>query len=99
MHRRPTLQYEVREAASFDQCVEALGGYPRLDDAKVGLTEALRINPEDSPLVEGMKDVRSCMTDRQGPCPAMRWWYRIDHAAQTVDLLYAEINEDADGEG
>ena len=99
MHRRPTLQYELREEQSFSQCVESLGGYARVDNAITGLIEALRIDPQDDPVVEGMKDVRLCMTGQLGDCPAMRWWYRIDHDAEAIDLLYAEAIGDSDAEG
>ena len=97
--KRPTPRYGFREAPGFDESVEALGGYPRLDDAITGLVEVLRLNPEVFPIVEGMKDIRLCKTVRTGDCPAMRWWFKIDEEAGRVELVHAETVGNDYGEG
>ena len=97
--QRPMPRYGLREAPGFAESVKALGGYPRLDDAITGLVEALRLNPEVFPIVEGMNDIRLCKTVRVGECPPLRWWFRIDEEAKRIDLVHAEIIGNGYGDG
>ena len=50
------------------------------------------------PVVDGMQHVRLRKTQQTGGCPAIRWWFRIDEAAEVIELLHAETLEAGNGE-
>lgn len=89
--RQPITRFQLREGDRFSDCVEGIGGYPRVDEAIAGLLEELRIGPQEYPVIEGMKDVRLCETQLYRP--PMRWWFTYDQASGVVTVLHAELVE------
>ena len=93
----PVPQHELVQAEGFEGSIKAFGNYRRLDDATVALADVLCSNPEIYPVIEGMRDVRLCLTDYSGDVPAARWWFRI--SGNQIEHLWVERIEDRDGDG
>lgn len=89
------MNWHVVEEHSFEIAAAQLGGLQKVDRALAPIMSGIYGNPLGYAVVPGSNGIRLARTrlviDKLELIQALRVWFRVNEATQTVYLLYAEI--------
>ncbi len=81
------------ESKEYAVAFNKIGDAKRLDDALIGLTEAIAINPADWEIVPGFKTIRLARSAAIKGMPRLKIWFSVLNPDEIL-LRYIEISKE-----
>lgn len=81
------------ESEEYRIAFQKIGDAKRLDDALIGLTEAIAINPADWEIVPGFKTIRLARSASIKGVPRLRIWFSVQSPDEIL-LRFIEVAKD-----